>query len=41
METEIASGLSRGEWGALHKALNRLLQHVESLHGADGGPSDD
>jgi DNA-binding MarR family transcriptional regulator len=41
METEIASGLSRGEWGTLHKALNRLLVHVQSLHGADDGAADD
>jgi DNA-binding MarR family transcriptional regulator len=41
MEGEIASGLSRPEWAALHKALNRLLLHVESLHGADDGPAED
>jgi DNA-binding MarR family transcriptional regulator len=41
METEIAAGLSRAEWGSLHKALNRLLQHVEALHGPDDGTADD
>jgi DNA-binding MarR family transcriptional regulator len=41
METEIAAGLSKAEWASLHKALNRLLQHVEALHGPDDGKSDD
>jgi DNA-binding MarR family transcriptional regulator len=33
MEGEISTGLSRAEWAALNKALNRLLLHVEALHG--------
>jgi DNA-binding MarR family transcriptional regulator len=41
METEIAAGVSRADWAAMHKALNRLLQHVQSLNGADDGPADD
>jgi DNA-binding MarR family transcriptional regulator len=41
METEIAAGLSRAEWAALHRALNRLLQHVASLHGSDDGGVED
>ena len=41
METEIAAGLSRAEWASLHKALNRLLLHVEALGGTDDDKSDD
>jgi DNA-binding MarR family transcriptional regulator len=37
LETQIASGLSRTEWAALHKTLNRVIQHVEGLNGEDGG----
>jgi len=41
MEAQIAAGLTRAEWTALHKALSRLLTHVASLHGPDDGSSDD
>ena len=41
LETEIAAGLSRAEWATLHKALNRLLLHVGSLHGPDDGAAED
>jgi DNA-binding MarR family transcriptional regulator len=41
MEVQIAAGLSRAEWANLHKALNRLLLHVEALHGPDEDVSDD
>jgi DNA-binding MarR family transcriptional regulator len=41
METEIASGLSRAEWTNLHKSLNRLLLHVQALHGPDDGGAED
>jgi DNA-binding MarR family transcriptional regulator len=40
MEGEISAGLSRAEWATLHKALNRLLLHVEALHGPDDSADD-
>jgi DNA-binding MarR family transcriptional regulator len=40
MEAQIAAGLSRNEWAALHKALNRLLHHIEALHGTDDEDAD-
>jgi DNA-binding MarR family transcriptional regulator len=40
MEAEIALGLSRAEWATLHKALNRLLQHIKELGAPEAGDDD-
>jgi DNA-binding MarR family transcriptional regulator len=35
LESQLAEGLSRNEWAALHKALSRLISHVEGMDGGD------
>jgi DNA-binding MarR family transcriptional regulator len=39
VETLVSAGLSRTEWSALHKTLNRMILHVETL-GVSGNEGD-
>jgi DNA-binding MarR family transcriptional regulator len=41
LETQLAEGLTRAEWAALHKALVRLTAHVDGIGGREGaGPEE-
>jgi DNA-binding MarR family transcriptional regulator len=41
LETQVAAGLSKTEWATLHKTLNRVIKHVDSLNGHDEGGEED
>jgi DNA-binding MarR family transcriptional regulator len=39
LEEQLAEGMSRSEWSALLKALNKLDAHAKGFAGSDHGPS--
>ncbi|MBV9251335.1 MAG: winged helix-turn-helix transcriptional regulator, partial [Acetobacteraceae bacterium] len=41
IETQLAEGLSRGEWAALRKSLSRLTSQVDGLDGMGDTDSED
>ena len=41
LEAQLAEGLTRAEWAALHKALVRLTAHVDAIGGREGTAPED